>query len=85
MSILKDIFIGYHILFTRHKKLFLFWRNRLFANTLIFADVWLHQQKLDNLWQQTIYQEISFYLVYQLTKFHYQSISQTGFMAGRQL
>ena len=60
MSILKDIFIGYHILFTKHKKLFLFWRNRLFANTLIFADVWLHQQKLDNLWQQTIYQEISF-------------------------
>ena len=31
-------FFGYHILFTKHKKLFLFWRNRPFSKTQIFAD-----------------------------------------------
>ena len=37
MYILKENFIGYHILFTKHKKLFLFWKNRPFNNNLIFA------------------------------------------------
>ena len=60
----------------------MFWRNRPFNNTLIFADFCCCQQKLEVLWQQAIYQEIPFYLVYKLTKFHDQSISQTGFMAG---
>ena len=33
----ENHFIGYHIPFTKHKKLFLFWRNRFFSNTLIFC------------------------------------------------
>ena len=36
--ILKEHFSGYHILFTKHRKLFLFLRNTLFSKTVIFAD-----------------------------------------------
>ena len=71
----KKRFIDYHILSTHIKKLFLSWRNRPFNNTLIF-------EKLELLWQQTIHQEIPFYLVYKLTKFNNHSISQTGFTSG---
>ena len=39
ICILEEHFIGYHILFTKHQKLFLFLRNRPFSNTTIFADV----------------------------------------------
>ena len=38
--------------------------------------------KIRVLWQQTIYKETPFYWVYNLTKFHDQSISRTGFMVG---
>ena len=55
--------------------------NRRFSTTLVFADFCWCQQKLEVLWQQTIHQEIPFYLVYKLTKFHDQNISQTGFLA----
>ena len=75
--ILKERFIGYHILFTKHKKLFLFSRNGLSSNILIFANSFWRQQKLERLWQQTIYQKTPFDRFYQLTKFHYQSIGQT--------
>ena len=76
--ILKGHFIGYHILFTKHKKVFLLWRNWPFSKTLIFADFYWRQQKLEGLWQQTAYQKTPFDRFYQLTKFHDQSFSQTG-------
>ena len=76
--ILKGHFIGYHILFTKHKKVFLLWRNWPFSKTLIFADFCWRQQKLEGLWQQTAYQKTPFDRFYQLTKFHDQSFSQTG-------
>ena len=69
------------MLFTKHKKLFLFWRNRSFSNTLIFGDFCWHQQKLEVLGQQNIYEENLFDSSYQLIKFHDQSISQIGFVA----
>ena len=40
-------FIGYHILFTKHKKLFLFWRNRFLAIPLFFVGFCQCQQKLE--------------------------------------
>ena len=76
--ILKERFIGYHILFTKNKKLFLFLRNTPFSNILIFANFCWRQQKLEGLWQQNIYQKNPFDRFYQLTKFHDQSIGQTG-------
>ena len=75
---LKEHFTGYHICFTKHKKLFLFWINRSFSNTLFFADFCLFQKKLEVLWQQTIYQQTTpFDRFYQLTMFHDQDVSQT--------
>ena len=65
------------MLFTKHKKLILFWRNRSFSNTLIFADFCWHQQKLEVLVQQNIYQENLLDRFYQLIKFH----DQIGFVA----
>ena len=79
----KKILLAIISFWQNTKKLFLFWRNRPFSNTLIFADFCWRQQKLEGLWQQTIYQETPFYLVCKLTKFYDQRISQTGFMAGR--
>ena len=54
----------------------MFWRNRPFSNTVIFADFFSCQQELGMLWQQDIYHEIPFYLVYKLAKFDDQRISQ---------
>ena len=73
-------FYGYRILFTKHKKLFLFLTNKPLSNTLIFSDFCWCQQILEALWQQTIYQQTSFNRFYQMTKFHDQSIRQTGSM-----
>ena len=47
----KEHFIDYHILFAKHTKLFLFWRNRSFSNSLIllvFADVSENQRCYGN-------------------------------------
>ena len=76
-------FIGYRILFTKHKKLFLFLRNRPFNNTLTFADFWWRQQKLEELWQQTIYQQTPFVRFYQLTKFQDQKVLHFWSIFGR--
>ena len=70
--------MGYHILFTKHKKVFLLWRNWPSSKTLIFADFCWLQQKLERLWQKTTHQKTPFDKFYQLTKFHDQSFSQTG-------
>ena len=66
--------------FYKRQNTVLFWRNKPFSNTLLFADFSWCQQKLEVIWQQSIYQETLFYLVYKFTRFHDQSISQTEFM-----
>ena len=46
LYILEEHFIGYHVLYTKPKKLFLFLRNRLFSNTLTFASFCWDQRNL---------------------------------------